>query len=304
MKSLDETSKTHNDAPIGIFDSGFGGLTVLKEIAFRLPQENMIFVGDSARCPYGPRDLDEVRSFTLQICSYLIDQGCKLIVIACNTATAAGLKAAQMAFDIPVVGVIEAGSRAAVHMTHTRRVGVIATEATIKSKAYESAIRNLDAGISIHSKPTPKFVEIAELGLKHKNNDRCCSNGGLSEDAFGDDRQDYLDIAKQYLIPLKKENIDTLVLGCTHFPIIEPLISQVLGKSINLVSSAEETARDVASILERRHALASGSAPSEKIFYTTSESVDEFEEFGSLLLDERSIKVEHLVLPEYKGEKL
>lgn len=291
---------THDDAPIGIFDSGYGGLTVLKEIAFRLPQESVVFIGDSARCPYGPRELDEVRGFTLQICSHLVDLGCKLIVIACNTATAAGLKAAQREFDVPIVGVIEAGSRAAVHMTRTRRVGVIATEGTIRSNAYRDAIANLDAGIEIHSKATPAFVEIAEMGLKHRNNRSASIDEGISAGTFGDDWDDYLNIAKGYLVPFKDDNIDTLVLGCTHFPIIEPLISEVLGESIHLVSSAEETARDVASILERRHALASGATASIKRFFTTSNATDEFEEFGSLVLNDNKIHVEHLDLPVYE----
>ncbi len=301
MRRCRTTDKTHDDAPIGIFDSGYGGLTVLKEIAFRLPQESTVFIGDSARCPYGPRDLDEVKRFTLQICSYLVSLGCKLIVIACNTATAAGLKAAQMAFDIPIVGVIEAGSRAAVHMTHTRRVGVIATEGTIRSNAYRDAIVNLDAGIEIHSKATPAFVEIAELGLKHENNTRRVNDRNICADTFGDDWEEYLRIANDYLVPLIDADIDTLVLGCTHFPIIEPLISEVLGESIHLVSSAEETARDVASILERRGALASGSSATSHRFFTTSNATDEFAEFGALVLGNEDIEVEHLDLPEYKG---
>lgn len=293
--------QTHDNAPIGIFDSGYGGLTVLKEIVFRLPQESIIFVGDSARCPYGPRDLTEVKDFTLQICSYLISQGCKLIVIACNTATAAGLKAAQIAFDVPIVGVIEAGSRAAVHMTRTRRIGIIATQGTINSKAYEGAIKNIDAGIEVYSEATPKFVEIAEMGLKHNNNyidHQIATIGSLT---FGDDWEQYLEIARNYLKPLQRQNIDTLVLGCTHFPIIQPLIAEVLGDEIRLVSSAEETARDVASILERRHGLASGRHTPSKTFYTTLDKTKEFEEFGALVLNSKHMHVEYLELPPFLG---
>lgn len=293
---------TYDNAPIGIFDSGYGGLTVLKEIAFRLPQESTIFIGDSARCPYGPRDQEEVRGFTLQICSYLQSLGCKLIVIACNTATAAGLRAAQMEFDIPIVGVIEAGSRAAAHMTHTRRVGVIATEGTIASGAYEANIKNLDAGIEVLSRATPKFVEIAESGLKHRNTAKKGDRAGINAELFGDDWSSYLDIASEYLKPLQESRIDTLVLGCTHFPIVQPLIREILGNDITLVSSAEETAREVSSILERRGALASGAVPATQTFYTTLDNTEEFEEFGSLVLDAPSIDVEYLQLPEYERD--
>ena len=294
-------SKTHDDAPIGIFDSGYGGLTVLKEIAFRLPQESIVFVGDSARCPYGPRDLDEVKQFTLQICSYLASKGCKLIVIACNTATAAGLKAAQMEFDIPIVGVIEAGSRAAVHMTRTRRVGVIATEGTINSGAYESTIKNIDAGIAVHSVATPKFVEIAEMGLARTTDQTGDKSTDSAAGTLGENQDEYVKIAEEYLEPLKRENIDTLVLGCTHFPIIEDLIAKVAGDNIRLVSSAEETARDVASILERRRALASGKNLATKQFFTTLDKTREFADFGSLVLDEEDLEVSFLNLPNYEG---
>lgn len=300
MARTHNVKTTYDNAPIGIFDSGFGGLTVLKEIAFRLPQESIIFIGDSARCPYGPRDQEEVKGFTLQICAYLQSLGCKLIVIACNTATAAGLRAAQMEFDIPIVGVIEAGSRAAAHMTHSRRVGVIATEGTIGSGAYEGNIKNLDAGIEVYSKATPKFVEIAESGLKHRNTAKKDDFAGISAEMFGDDWSEYLDIARGYLGPLQESRIDTLVLGCTHFPIIQPLIREVLGDGITLVSSAEETARDVSSILERRGALASGAVPAKRAFFTTLGNTEEFEEFGSLVLEVPSISVEYLELPAYE----
>lgn len=301
MHSIDTKILTYDDAPIGVFDSGYGGLTVLKEIVFRLPQESVIFVGDSARCPYGPRPLEEVKEFTLQICSYLISRGCKLIVIACNTATAAGLKAAQMEFNVPIVGVIEAGARAAVHMTRTRRVGVIATEGTIDSGAYETAIKNLDAGVDVYSKATPKFVEIVELGLQNKGITTGYNKDCMHPETFNDGWKKYIDIAEQYLLPLKEENIDTLVLGCTHFPIIRSLIAEVLGHDIKLVSSAEETARNVASILERRNGFASGRIPSEKHFFTTLDKTDEFKEFGSLVLSDQDIEVNYLELPKYEN---
>ena len=155
-----------DNRPIGVFDSGFGGLTVAREIIKLLPEENIIYFGDTANCPYGPREPEEVRSFVLNICSWLISQNVKMIVIACNTATAAGLEAAQKAFDVPIIGVVEPGARAAARATHNRRVGVIATQGTVDSGVYTRAIRNIDAGITVFSTATPRFVEIAELGIQ------------------------------------------------------------------------------------------------------------------------------------------
>lgn len=278
----------HDNAPIGVFDSGYGGLTVLREIIARMPQENFIFIGDSARCPYGPRHLDEVKGFTVQICSYLVSRGCKLIVIACNTATAAGLKEAQRIFDVPIIGVVEPGARAAVHVTRARRVGVIATEGTIRSNVYERAIHNIDAGIKVFSVPTPEFVNIAEAGVQFD------ASGG-KDAPFN---AEYSRIALEYLRPLRLANIDTLVLGCTHFPLIEPLIQESIGEGVSLVSSAEETARDVAAILQRRGQLASGGNAHITEFFTTLDSTEEFMRFGSIVMDEPIASVGSLVLPD------
>ena len=155
-----------NNKPIGIFDSGFGGLTVARAIHERLPQESLIFFGDTERCPYGTRDLREVRGFVRQICTWLSEKDVKMIVIACNTATAAGLALAQMEFDVPVVGVVEPGARGAVRMTRNRKVGVIATQATVDSAIYADTIRTLDAGVTVYSSAAPRFVEIVEDGLR------------------------------------------------------------------------------------------------------------------------------------------
>lgn len=281
-------------APIGIFDSGFGGLTVLAEIMRALPGESTIFVGDSARCPYGPRPLDEVREYVMQICAYLYKRGCKLIVFACNTATAAGLRFAQPRFDIPLIGVVQPGARAVVDMTRTRRVGVIATEGTVKSGVYEDAIHNLDAGIKVFSVATPKFVEIVE---------RCMAAGG--EDNWDNTRkriyytEDQLRIAREYLEPLRGHDIDTLVLGCTHFPLISHLISEVMGPKVRLVSSAEETASAAKIALARRGQLASGDVPANREYLTTSENVAEFKRFGELILDEKMQNVSKVDLLPY-----
>lgn len=285
------------DAPIGVFDSGFGGLTVLSELIRAMPGEDVIFVGDSARCPYGPRDLAEVRSFTLQLCGWLVDQGCKLIIIACNTATAAGLQAAQQRFPVPIIGVVEPGARAAAHATRTRRVGVIATQGTIASGAYERAIRNIDAGIDVVPLATPAFVEMVESRFREGG-----VRAAVEQDVgslFADEA--HARTAAEVLAPLAGANIDTLVLGCTHFPIIRDLIADAVGPGTVLVSSAEEAALDAQSILRRRGELARAGRRAHRRFLTTGDDVEDFERFGTLVLGSPMEGAEHLVLPALEG---
>ena len=265
--------------PIGIFDSGLGGLTVVREISRALPDESILYFGDTARCPYGPRDLAEVRRFVLEIGSWLTGRGVKLIVIACNTATAAGLVLAQRAFDVPVIGVVEPGARAAVMATVNRRVGVIGTVGTIESGAYSNAVRALDAGVTVFSAATPRFVDIVEDGLRR--------GPGALEDWIAESsdvfiRPSFLELARDYLDPLKRSGIDTLVLGCTHFPLLSTPIQQVVGAQVRLISSAEETAREVAETLERR-GHRSPTAESRLEFATTGDAA-EFERLGARVL--------------------
>ena len=207
-----------DDAPIGVFDSGYGGLTVAREICRKMPEENIIFVGDSARCPYGPRDLAEVDQFVQQICSWLVNRGVKMIVIACNTATAAGLAHAQRSFPVPIVGAVQPGARAAVQMTRNRKVGVIATKGTVASNAYSEAIRHIDVGITVFSTATPRFVEIAELGLKMAEGP---IESYMAEASKVYIRSEFREIAREYLEPLCRCGVDTLVLGCTHYPLLK-----------------------------------------------------------------------------------
>lgn len=261
MWSLSTTDHAAARAPIGVFDSGLGGLTVLRALMHALPHERFIFLGDSARCPYGPRQPDEVRTFVLEICAHLAQLGCKMIVIACNTATAAGLSDAQRAFDVPVVGVVEPGARAAVHMTRTRRVGVIATEGTIAQGAYVRAIAHLDAGIEVFSQAAPEFVRIAETRF-----------AGGGQGASEEDRR----WAQQYLAPLAQQQVDTLVLGCTHYPLIADLIAEQMGEGVTLVSSAEETAREVRAILERRGDVADVDEPLDLEMLVTGDDAPKF----------------------------
>lgn len=274
-------SPTYNNAPIGIFDSGYGGLTVARSIAARLPEENLVFVGDSARCPYGPRDLHEVDGFVQQICGWLADRGVKLIVIACNTATAAGLAHAQRSFSVPIVGVVEPGARAAARMTMNRRVGVIATKATVESNAYSEAIRAIDAGITVFSTPAPRFVELVEMGVRMAEGPVESFTADVSGVYV---RPEFEEIAREYLEPLRRCDIDTLVLGCTHYPLLKALIGSVVGHGVKLVSSADETALDVADVLTRRGALAEPGNVAQRSFYTSGTDVEAFARFGGRVL--------------------
>ena len=287
------TDDAYARAPIGVFDSGFGGLTVAREIAKILPGESLIYLGDSARCPYGPRDLNQVDGFVQQIGAWLVSQGVKLILIACNTATAAGLAHAQRSFSVPVIGVVEPGARAAVHATRNRRVGVIATKGTIESGAYSEAIRHIDAGITVFSTATPRFVEIAERGIRMAE--------GPVEDYTSLASKVYIrpafqEIAKEYLEPLRRCEIDTLVLGCTHYPLLKALIGAVVGREVTLISSAQEAARDVAEILARKGALAPEGAPITRRFFTTGQDIEEFRSFGSRVFRQPLEEVAHIDL--------
>lgn len=284
-----------DDRPIGVFDSGFGGLTVAREIAKALPNENLIYVGDSARCPYGPRDQEQVDGFVQQICTWLVAQDVKLIVIACNTATAAGLVHAQERFNVPIIGVVEPGARAAARATYNRRVGVIATKGTVDSAAYSQAIRSIDAGITVFSVPTPRFVEIAEQGIRMAEGP-IEDYTSLASKVYI--RPEFEEIAREYLEPLRRCSVDTLVLGCTHFPLLKALIGGVMGRDVTLISSAKEAAKDVASVLERRGQLNGQVAAPVRSFYTTGSDLQEFERFGLRVFRQSMTSVEHVDLPE------
>jgi glutamate racemase len=283
-----------DELPIGIFDSGLGGLTVVSEVMRTLPNESVVYFGDTARCPYGPRSQDEVRRFVLQIGGWLTRRRIKLMVVACNTGTAAGLEAAQKTFDVPVIGVIEPGARAAVKATRNRKVGVIGTVGTIESGAYSRAVRAIDAGVTVFSAATPKFVDVVESGLR--------MGPGSLEDTLAEVsdvfiRPSFYEMARDYLDPLKRTGIDTLVLGCTHFPLLSPAIQQVVGTGVRLISSAEETAREVADTLETRGQRARGGAVPRHRFATTGDAV-EFAQLGARVLHRPIATAEHVEFEE------
>lgn len=219
-----------SDRPIGVFDSGLGGLTVLKEITKILPNENVVYFGDTARVPYGPRSKETVMKYTFQAINFLMSKNVKAIVIACNTATARCLKEANEKYDVPIIGVIEAGARTAAYSTKNKIVGVIGTEGTVRSKAYNTEIGKLDKDIKIIDRACNLFVPIVEEGW---------SNSEIATLT-----------AKKYLQDLIDQGIDSLVLGCTHYPLLKRTIGEVVGEEIKLVNPAKETAKDLKRILE------------------------------------------------------
>ncbi len=262
-----------DDRPIGIFDSGVGGLTVARAVMDRLPSENIIYLGDTERCPYGPRSLDEVRGFVLEITHYLEALGVKLIVVACNTGAAAGLASAQERFDIPMLGVIEPGAHGAILSIKNRRVGVIATEGTITSGAYQSALQSFDAGVAIEAKACPPFVEYVERGEV--------------------EGPEVTSVVDEYLTPLRERSVDTVILGCTHYPLLAGTISEVLGDSVEIISSASETAIEVEGSLARRGQLRKSGQDSIRRFLCTAEP-ETFLKHGTKFLGETISEVEHV----------
>jgi len=269
------------DRPIGVFDSGVGGMTVAREIMAQLANESLIYFGDTLRCPYGPRPLSEIRTYAIQIATWLARQSVKLIVIACNSATAAALDDIRAISPVPVIGVIEPGARAAVKATTNRNVGVIGTQATIDSGAYSNTIRSADPNITVFSTATPRFVEIVESGLRL---DRNPFESFMAPVTSVYVRPAFQEIARDYLEPLKHCNIDTLVLGCTHYPLIAPMISSIIGSQVRIISSAEETARDVTDVLTSTGLMRTTKTSPQHRFATTAFDLDDFQMVASAIL--------------------
>ncbi|MEE9613980.1 MAG: glutamate racemase [Thermodesulfobacteriota bacterium] len=217
---------------IGVFDSGIGGLTVLREVRTLLPGEETIYLGDTARVPYGTKSGEAVIRYSLEVAGFMKGKGIKMLVVACNTASAYALPALKEALDVPVVGVIEPGAATAAEATMAKRIGVIGTEATIKSGAYFDAIKAIDSKTAVYMKACPLFVPLAEEGWLDNDVTRLT--------------------AESYLANFKKEEIDILVLGCTHYPLLKPLIAGVMGKGVTLIDSARATAAEVKRILQEK----------------------------------------------------
>lgn len=284
------TAPAGDTRPIGVFDSGLGGLTVARSIAMALPHESIYYAGDTKRCPYGTRAEHEVRTFAMQAARWLEQHDVKIIVIACNTATAAALRVAQQTLAVPVIGVIAPGARAAINTTRTRKVGVLATELTVRSGAYTRAIQDLDAGVDVYGCPAPSFVEIVEreLATGAHLQERWLENG----DIF-DTPEIRAEVART-LEPITESDVDTVVLGCTHFPLLAGPIRAALGEGVHVVSSAEETTRELTDILRRRDQLAGdGNQPLHR-FATTSDNIAEFAAAGSFIFGQPLKSIEHV----------
>lgn len=265
-----------NDAPIGIFDSGVGGLTVARAVIDQLPNESIIYVGDTANTPYGPKSIQEVRELALDVMDRLVDEGVKLLVIACNSASAAVLRDARERYTvgrgIPVVEVIQPAVRRAVASTRNKKIGVIGTNATITSKAYDDAFAAA-VDLEITSAACPKFVEFVENGV---------TSG-----------EELLKVAQEYLGPIRAAGVDTLVLGCTHYPLLTGAISYVMGEEVTLVSSAEETAKDVYRTLVEHNLERTASTKPTLTFKATGDA-DAFEKLARRFLGPEVTKVEEI----------
>ena len=221
--------KVSGKSPIGVFDSGLGGLTVFKALARRMPEESLIYFGDTAHVPYGSKSPEAIARFSTAVARFLAARGIKLLVVACNTSSAWALPAIRRAVKVPVIGVIEPGARAALGVTRGGRVGVIGTEATVKSEAYPKAIRALRKGVFTESRACPLFVPLVEEGWW---------SGAVVEA-----------VARKYVAPLKAARVDTVILGCTHYPYLKPVLARAMGPKVALIDSAEETAAETERVL-------------------------------------------------------
>ena len=266
--------------PIGVFDSGAGGLTVLHECLVTMPHEDFVYLGDGARLPYGPRPLDEIRRFAGEIAGYLERQGVKLVVAACNSATAAALPDLQRALSVPVLGVIQPEAHAAVRATRNRRVGLLATEATVASGRYEALIWTLDAGVTVVPVACPKLVPLIE-----------------GDDPFGEAT---VAAVREAAAPLKEAEVDTVVLGCTHYPLIRPILQRVFGRDVTLVFSADETAREVSETLARKAIENDADREGTYRFLTTGDP-DAFQAMGSRFLQLPIADVERVSVAELES---
>jgi glutamate racemase len=251
------------DAPIGIFDSGFGGLTVVRAVLDQLPHEPVLYLGDTARQPYGSKPIGEVREYALECLDHLVAEGVKVLVIACNSASAAVLRDARERYPVPVVEVIFPATRRAVAATRTGRVGVICTAATKASMAYDDAFAAAP-GVKLTTQACPRFVDFVEQGI---------TTG-----------PELVAVAQGYLEPMIADGVDTLILGCTHYPLLTGVLSYVLGDRVTLVSSAEETAKDVYSLLVRRELERSLDLPPPHHRFLTTGQPAEFRDIGRRFL--------------------
>ncbi|MCC8125785.1 MAG: glutamate racemase [Clostridiales bacterium] len=269
------------NAPVGVFDSGVGGLTVAREIMRQIPEERIVYFGDTARLPYGSKSKDTVLRYSRQIVRFLRTQEVKAIVIACNTASAYALETVAAESDIPVIGVINAGARAAIHATKNGRIGVIGTVATISTGIYTEVIRAMRPGIEVFGKACPLFVPLVEEGLFH--------------DSVTDE------VASRYLSVLKEKYIDTLVLGCTHYPLLRSTMRRLMGENVTLVNPAYETALELKDLLKekRLNREPSEEMQGEQYQFFVSDLADQFTNFATAILPKEVKETRKINIEEY-----
>ncbi len=261
------------EKPIGVFDSDIGGLTVVKRLMSVLPKESIVYFGDTARVPYGSKSNETVIEYSIQNTKFLLQKGVKAVVVACNTASSIALDELKKNFDVPVIGMIMPGAQMAVENTRNKKIGVIGTRATISNKAYSKAIKEIDADIEVFEKACPLFVPLAEEGWTH--------------------HKATYEIAEEYLKELSDKEIDTLVLGCTHYPVLRKAIQSMMGDEVTLVDSAEETAKDVAMVLAERDLLRTTMTRGVYTYFVT-DIPHRFMEMGTLFLGAK-IEAAHLI---------
>ena len=265
---------------VGVFDSGVGGLTVLHECLVTLPHEDFVYLGDHARLPYGPRPLPQVRGFAREIGAFLERLDVKLIVVACNTATSAALPHLQSELGVPVVGVITPEARAAVQATRNRRVGLLATQGTVDGRRYRDLVHALDAGVDFRAVACPRLVPLIE-----------------GDDPYGEETEAAV---REYAAALKDAGVDTVILGCTHYPLIRPVFQRVFGRDVTLVFSAEETAREVSDTLARKR-IENDTVRTGAYRFLTTGDPDAFREMGRRFLQLPIGDVEHVAVSRLQG---
>jgi len=263
------------ESPIGIFDSGVGGLTVVSELFRILPREDIIYFGDTAHLPYGSKSKEAVTRFSLDIVNFLKAQKVKIIIVACNTASSFALSRLREKIDLPVIGVIEPGAQAAIYTTRNFKIGIIGTEGTIKSRAFEEALKKINRNVKVFSQACPLFVPLVEEGWL--------------------DEPETSQIAEKYLSPLKDKGIDTLILGCTHYPLLKELLSRIMGQGVSLIDTAEATAKAVKKSLGEKNLLRKGNHKSVYKFFV-SDDPEKFLQLGIRFLGKGIDKAERVDL--------
>ena len=265
-------------APVGVFDSGVGGLTVAREIMRQLPDENIVYFGDTARVPYGSKSKENIIRFSRQIIRFLETKNVKAIVIACNTASALALDVVKQEFNIPIIGVIVPGARAAVRETRNKKIGVVGTEGTIHSEMYTKVIQGMEPGASVIGKPCPLFVPLVEEGFaKHHITD---------------------DVIEIYLEEMKHSDVDTMILGCTHYPLLRSKIMAYFGEKVHIVNPAYETALDLKRVLEEQ-GTANDSGNLNKYEFYVSDAAEKFKQFANSILPYNVETITQINIEEY-----